>query len=70
MITLNDIKIAQNRLNGIIVRTPLLQYPNSPADGQLFFKPENLQAVGAFKLRGAYNKIASCIYYIIILLFL
>ena len=26
---------------------------------QLFLKPENLQPIGSFKLRGAYNKIAS-----------
>ena len=30
-----------------------------PRDRRLFLKPENLQPIGAFKLRGAYNKIAS-----------
>ena len=29
------------------------------ADEQLWFKPESLQPIGSFKLRGAYNKIAS-----------
>lgn len=59
MITLQDITTAQKRLNGVIVRTPLLPYPTAEPHRQLFLKPESLQAVGAFKLRGAYNKIAS-----------
>lgn len=59
MITLNDINAAQKRLNGVIIRTPLIQSLSSTTDRQLFFKPENLQTVGAFKLRGAYNKIVS-----------
>lgn len=59
MITLDDIKLAQQRLRGIAVHTPLIPYPKSPSGRQLFFKPESLQPIGAFKLRGAYNKIAS-----------
>lgn len=59
MITLTDIRAAQSRLNGIAVRTPLLEW-TKPADARkLFLKLENLQPIGAFKLRGAYNKIAS-----------
>jgi threonine dehydratase len=51
-------------LDGIAVRTPLLEKhfhaPDQAADGRrLFLKPENLQPIGAFKLRGAYNKIAA-----------
>ena len=48
---------------GVTVRTELIQA--SLADGAgptartLYLKPENLQPIGAFKLRGAYNKIAS-----------
>jgi threonine dehydratase len=63
MVTLEDIRRAQDRLKGIAVRTPLIRYSrglSSEGDGaQLWFKPENLQPIGAFKLRGAYNKIAS-----------
>ncbi|HZQ68667.1 MAG TPA: threonine/serine dehydratase [Terriglobales bacterium] len=33
--------------------------PFSAGERQLFLKPENLQPIGAFKLRGAYNKVAS-----------
>jgi threonine dehydratase len=58
MITLADILLAQQRLRGIAVRTPLLRW-HSCDDRVLYFKPENLQPIGSFKLRGAYNKIAS-----------
>jgi threonine dehydratase len=51
-------------LRGIAVRTELAQSRihqtgSAPDDRQLYLKPENLQPIGAFKLRGAYNKIAS-----------
>jgi threonine dehydratase len=59
MISLEDIRAAQRRIAGVAVRTPLLPCPRHRADRRLYFKPENLQPVGAFKLRGAYNKIAS-----------
>ncbi len=41
------------------MRTPLLKYPYPIDDRTLYLKPENLQPIGSFKLRGAYNKIAS-----------
>ncbi len=67
MVTLDDIRRAQQRLRGIAVRTPLVAYfppatssgAKSEQPGQLWLKPESLQPVGSFKLRGAYNKIAS-----------
>jgi threonine dehydratase len=51
-------------LEGVIVHTPLLQWhlhehKDKPDSRQLYLKPENLQPIGAFKLRGAYNKIVS-----------
>jgi|HubBroStandDraft_6_1064221.scaffolds.fasta_scaffold00091_37 threonine dehydratase len=60
MVTLAEICSAQARLNGITVHTPLIEF-NYPESGsrRLFLKPENQQPIGAFKLRGAYNKIAS-----------
>ncbi len=59
MVTLENIRLARERLHGIAVRTPILKYPQ-PIDGRtLYLKPENLQPIGSFKLRGAYNKIAS-----------
>jgi threonine dehydratase len=59
MVTLDDIRTARQRLQGVAVHTPLVSYSHSPSDRQLWFKPESLQPIGAFKLRGAYNKIAS-----------
>ena len=73
MITLNDIRSAQSRLEGITTRTRLVELdggvphvsPLLPGVGvsnsgrRLWLKPENQQPIGAFKLRGAYNKIAS-----------
>jgi threonine dehydratase len=48
-------------LRGIAVRTHLVEFPTDAAGGgrKLYLKPENQQPIGAFKLRGAYNKIAS-----------
>ena len=40
------------------LRTPLLRYP-SPDGAEFYLKPECLQPIGSFKLRGAYNKISS-----------
>lgn len=57
MVTFSDIREARARLDGITVRTPLI--PLEHAGQVLHLKPENLQPIGAFKLRGAYNKIAS-----------
>ncbi|MBX3063212.1 MAG: threonine/serine dehydratase [Anaerolineae bacterium] len=59
MITLDHIRDAQARIQGIVYRTPLLPYFGSAPDQQLYLKLENLQPTGAFKLRGAYNLIAS-----------
>ncbi len=62
MITIIQLHEAQARLKGVVVHTPLVRYfemnPGATA-GELYFKPESLQPIGSFKLRGAYNKIAS-----------
>lgn len=52
--SLADIEAAAVRLRGVAVRTPLVRF-----DDVLSVKPESLQPVGAFKLRGAYNAIAA-----------
>ena len=59
MVTLNDIRSARSLLSGIAVRTPLLDWILTADGRRLWLKLENLQPIGAFKLRGAYNKIAS-----------
>jgi threonine dehydratase len=60
MITLRDLHAAQSRLKGITAHTQLIPFPLCAEDPRrLLLKPENQQPIGAFKLRGAYNKIAS-----------
>src|SRR5216684_2904007 len=60
LVTLSDIHSAQGLLRGIAVRTRLIELRHQQSTaGRLFLKPENQQPIGAFKLRGAYNKIAS-----------
>ncbi len=57
MLTLEMIQDAQVALRGVVRRTPL--DPASKIADNLYIKAENLQETGAFKLRGAYNKIRS-----------
>ncbi len=60
MVTLDDIRAARARLKGIAVHTPLIEFDQQESSAhRLFLKPENQQPIGAFKLRGAYNKISS-----------
>ena len=60
MITLADLRSAESRLQSITVRTKLIPFPLCAEDPRrLLLKPENQQPIGAFKLRGAYNKIAA-----------
>ncbi|MCQ4081554.1 threo-3-hydroxy-L-aspartate ammonia-lyase [Streptomyces sp. RB6PN25] len=61
MLTLDDVRDAAKRIDGIAHRTPVLtsRTVNEACGGaQLYFKCENLQRVGAFKFRGAYNAIS------------
>jgi len=59
MVSLQDILEAQTRLHGVATRTPLFEWTGAADPRKLFLKLENLQPIGAFKLRGAYNKVAS-----------
>jgi len=59
MVTLHDIRQAQARLNGVATHTPLLEWTGAADSRKLYLKLENLQPIGAFKLRGAYNKVVS-----------
>jgi threonine dehydratase len=61
-VTLADVQAAANCLMGVALRTPLLGF--GPFDDDLgaprvWLKPENLQPIGAFKIRGAYNALAT-----------
>lgn len=57
--TFDDVFAAQQRLAGHAVRTPLIHHPalDQAAGGRVLIKSEILQRVGAFKFRGAYNRI-------------
>ncbi len=59
-ISMQDIREAAARLDGVAHRTPVFssRTANERIGAQLFFKAENLQRMGAFKFRGAYNAIA------------
>ena len=57
MLTLEMVREAQEALRGIARRTPLDRAPKFGEN--VYIKAENLQLTGAFKLRGAYNKIRS-----------
>lgn len=57
MLTLEMIQDAQKALKGIARKTPLDAAPKIGEN--IYIKAENLQLTGAFKLRGAYNKIRS-----------
>ncbi|MFI9834123.1 threo-3-hydroxy-L-aspartate ammonia-lyase [Streptomyces sp. NPDC051913] len=56
-LTLDDIRSAADRLKGVAHRTPVLRSRTLDArvGAEVFLKCENLQRVGAFKFRGAYN---------------
>lgn len=60
MVTLQDIRDAQRLLHGVTIHTELRDWsPAHSGRSKLYLKLENQQPIGAFKLRGAYNKIAS-----------
>lgn len=60
-ITLDAIYRASDALSGIVMRTPLLENldVNAQLGGRLLIKAEHMQRTGAFKIRGAYNRLRS-----------
>lgn len=61
MLNLELIQAAAKRIEGVAVKTPFAHAPllSTMSEADVFVKKENLQITGAFKLRGAFNKIAS-----------
>lgn len=59
-VTFHDIELAAQRLEGLAVRTPILESPalNNLLGMRVLIKPETLQKVGAFKFRGAFNRLS------------
>lgn len=57
---ISDVRAARVRIGALALRTPLLTHPalDAAVGARVLLKAESLQRVGAFKFRGAYNKIA------------
>lgn len=53
LVTIDDVRAAAERIQGLVVRTPLLRFRD-----MAYVKPENLQPTGSFKIRGASNAVA------------
>jgi threonine dehydratase len=58
--TIADVRAAAERIKAHAVVTPLIEHPalNARVGGRILLKAENLQRVGAFKFRGAYNAVS------------
>jgi threonine dehydratase len=62
VISLDDVQAAARRLDGVAHRTPVItgrSLDEATGAARVLLKAENLQRVGAFKFRGAYNAVAS-----------
>ena len=59
-VTFDDVAQAHERIKPVAHRTPVLSSATVDArtGAKVFFKPENLQRMGAFKFRGAYNALS------------
>ena len=57
-IPLTEIEAARGRLTGLALRTPLIRYNVDTEPVEIYLKLENLQPIGAFKIRGAGNAMA------------
>ena len=58
---LSEIRKAQTNLDGVSKKTALIYSDvfSNESGNSVYIKPENLQITGAFKLRGAYNKLCT-----------
>ena len=61
MLTLDRFEEASERLSRVLLETKLVysDYFSDCTGAKIYFKPENMQFTGAYKIRGAYNKISS-----------
>lgn len=57
--SLDDIRAAAARLEGIVVRTPLIPLHSYGEPSSIYLKPETLQPIGSFKLRTVFNAVAA-----------
>ena len=54
-ILIEEIRAAQERIKDVVVRTPLVKLNVIDSPAKIYLKPETLQPVGSFKIRGACN---------------
>nr|WP_255749477.1 threonine ammonia-lyase IlvA [Pontibacter liquoris] len=61
LVSLQQVEQAAQRLKGVIAKTPLLQnlWLSQKYGAEVYLKREDLQVVRSYKIRGAYNKMAS-----------
>ncbi len=59
-VSIQDLYIAEKNLESVIKKTELIESPffSNECGNRVFIKPENLQVTGAFKIRGAFNKLS------------
>jgi threonine dehydratase len=59
-VSIEDVYAAEKRLQRVIKKTELIESPvfSNECENRVFIKPENLQVTGAFKIRGAFNKLS------------
>ncbi|MFL5749035.1 MAG: threonine/serine dehydratase [Chloroflexota bacterium] len=57
LVSIDEVRAAARLLDGVALRTPLV--PFGPPERRRFLKAESLQPIGAFKIRGAYNAVAT-----------
>ena len=56
--SLEDFRRASERINGIAFHTPLIPLRHYDKDPEILLKPEMLQPIGSYKIRGVYNWVA------------
>jgi threonine dehydratase len=61
LVSLDTIRSAAARISGIAIKTPLVRASFPGVAGEVWLKAESLQPIGAFKIRGAANKILQLI---------
>lgn len=61
MLELNKIYKAKQQISGFVNKTPFIysSFLSDICQSEIYLKNENLQITGAYKIRGAYNKIAN-----------
>ena len=57
LVNIDDIRAAAELIRPYVLRTPMVPAGWADDDRPLWIKPENLQSIGAFKVRGAFNAI-------------